>query len=42
VFVVAAITNIAVAASALLIVKPLRAAARAPQAATVGVPAPAK
>jgi len=42
VFVVAAITNIAVAASALLIVKPLRAAARAPQAATIGVPAPAK
>ena len=42
VFVVAAITNIAVAASALLIVKPLRAAARAPQAATLGVPAAAK
>jgi len=42
VFVVAAITNIAVGASALLIVKPLRAAARAPQAAGLGVPAAAK
>jgi len=42
VFVVAAITNIAVGVSALFIVKPMRAAARAPQPSAIGVPAAAK
>jgi OFA family oxalate/formate antiporter-like MFS transporter len=41
VFIVAAVTNVAVGVTALLVVKPLRAA-RAPETSTVAMPATAK